>query len=103
MYYRQTDNYTRQYMLGGTSGSSANTETYGKYACEISMTKALLEERSNNRKKECPPMDKGDSMTKEQKHEFALELVRKGQIGAKTYNSIYEYLFGDTVARATEE
>ena len=29
------------------------------------------------------------------KHEFALELVRTGQIGAKTYNVIYAYLYGE--------
>ena len=36
-----------------------------------------------------------EEATKEQKHNFALELVRKGQIGAKTYNVIYEYLYGE--------
>lgn len=33
-------------------------------------------------------------MTTKEKHEFVLELVREGQIGAKTYNAIYAYLFG---------
>lgn len=32
-------------------------------------------------------------MSKEKKHEFLLELVRKGQIGANTYNVAYEYLY----------
>jgi len=32
-------------------------------------------------------------MTKDEKHEFILELVREGQIGANTYNVIYEYLY----------
>ena len=38
------------------------------------------------------PVDKEGNMTTEEKHEFALELVRTGQIGAKTYNVIYAYL-----------
>ena len=41
------------------------------------------------------PVDKEGNMTTEEKHEFALELVRTGQIGAKTYNVIYAYLYGE--------
>jgi len=40
---------------------------------------------------EKPPKE-GADMTTDKKHEFALELVRTGQIGAKTYNVIYAYL-----------
>ena len=31
-------------------------------------------------------------MTTKEKHEFILELVRNAQIGANTYNVLYEYL-----------
>jgi len=32
-------------------------------------------------------------MSADEKHEFVLELVREGQIGANTYNVLYDYIY----------
>jgi len=89
-----------KFLLGNMTGEFVLDEC----ADEI-MALQIVEDRGwyNNIEFNCPlcnkriaiPVDKEGNMTTEEKHEFALELVRTGQIGAKTYNVIYAYLYGE--------
>ena len=78
-----------------------------KYIADEIQALQVVEDRGwyNNIEFNCPlcnkriavpvekPPKEGADMTTEEKHEFALELVRTGQIGANTYNVIHSYLY----------
>ena len=91
-----------KFLLGNMTGEFVLDEC----ADEI-MALQIVEDRGwyNNIEFNCPvcskriavpvekPPKEGADMTTEEKHEFALELVRTGQIGANTYNVIHSYLY----------